>query len=62
MFYRVFKYLFSRNRKDNNDIVKKEYFWNNLYIKDNLNNKEKFENIINFSKVILDQHNNENSH
>ena len=45
MFYRVFKYLFSRNRKDNNDIVKKEYFCNNLYIKDNLSDKEKFENI-----------------
>ncbi len=58
----MFKYLFSRNRKDNNDIVKKEYFCNNLYIKDNLSDKEKFENIINFAKEIIDKHNNENSH
>lgn len=58
----MLKNLFSKKKKDNDDMAKEEYFCNNLYIKDDLSDKEKFENIIDFAKEIIDKHNNKNSH
>lgn len=62
----MFRKLFKISRKNCNKLYKdiyhddEELFYNNLYIKDNLSDKEKFDNIVSFAKVIIDECENKN--
>ncbi|MDU7967317.1 MAG: DUF6710 family protein [Paeniclostridium sordellii] len=56
----IFKKIFSKeNFNGNSD--DQNGFCNNLYLKDNLIHKEKFDNIINFAKYIIDTYDGENA-